>query len=34
MEEEWCANCSGIGEQFPMVICTVCKGTGVNRVED
>lgn len=25
---EWCDRCAGVGEQFPMVVCRLCKGTG------
>ena len=28
MGRVWCARCWGVGEQFPMVICRVCDGTG------
>lgn len=31
---EWCENCGGIGEQFPLVVCVSCGGTGVQEVED
>lgn len=28
---EDCEQCWGVGEQFPLVICTLCKGTGVKE---
>jgi hypothetical protein len=28
MASEWCPRCWGVGEQFPMVVCQMCKGCG------
>lgn len=25
---EWCEQCMGTGEQFPMVVCRKCNGVG------
>jgi hypothetical protein len=29
---EWCSRCWGVGEQFPGVICQICKGCGEVKV--
>lgn len=29
---ELCSRCFGVGEQFPMVVCRLCNGSGVEEV--